>query len=337
MGARKPVRRTWDEIAEKHPHVYGEESGDGDGIGDAASHLAHSRPSDPDAEGHSVHDLEFESRHVDPKHVDYARTGDGLKDSRVKRAYDGFKRGARIPPAVLVHRHGVYQVADGHHRAEAAHLAGVKLPAYVAHSPYPDDPHSHYEDGETTAPYHGAEPIDGPKKGTVDLEKHIRDYHMPDDRKVDKARDGGTLHALHDEVRKYDAHWRSDDCGMDRAHFTAPQARTASEAKVQTPPRRRKVASDDSMETLDLYHRTTPEAAAAIHRTKRMTSQEQGRVFFSTHRDGGQGEGYGDAVVHVRVPEHLANLDDEFPSGEQHYWVHQKHLRPQHFIQDGAR
>jgi GNAT superfamily N-acetyltransferase len=86
---------------------------------------------------------------------------------------------------------------------------------------------------------------------------------------------------------------------------------------------------------LDLYHRTTPAAAAAILREKRMTSKERGDVFFSTSRDGGQAEGYGDAVVHVRVPEHLAELDDEFPDGEQHYKIHNRHLKPQHFV--GAR
>lgn len=84
---------------------------------------------------------------------------------------------------------------------------------------------------------------------------------------------------------------------------------------------------------LDLYHRTTADAAAEIHQQRRMTSKENdGGVFFSTVRDGGQGEGYGDAVVHVRVPEHLAELDDEFPDGEQHYKVRSKHLQPHHFV-----
>ncbi|MCX4799669.1 NAD(+)--rifampin ADP-ribosyltransferase [Streptomyces sp. NBC_01242] len=89
---------------------------------------------------------------------------------------------------------------------------------------------------------------------------------------------------------------------------------------------------------IDLYHRTTPEAAAAIYREKRMKSMEGGPVFFSTyrgHEPDAQGEGYGDGVVHVRVPEHLAQLDDEFPSGEQHYQVHNKDLRPEHFVDDG--
>lgn len=160
---------SWDEIGERHPHIYGDpdvhgeeaEEGDGPGIGGAIRGLAFGRKADPEAEFADEHDLNFHETHVDPKHVDYARHG-GLSDHRVRHAYEGFKAGHDVPPAVLVHRHGVYQVADGHHRAEAAHLAGVKLPAYVAHSPHPDEPFSDYEDGETKAPFHGADPVDAP-------------------------------------------------------------------------------------------------------------------------------------------------------------------------------
>lgn len=84
---------------------------------------------------------------------------------------------------------------------------------------------------------------------------------------------------------------------------------------------------------LDLYHRTTPEAAADIARTRRMTSLENTReAYFSTSLHG-QATGYGDGVVHVRVPAELAELDDEFPDGEQHYRVHIDRLQPQHFVQ----
>ncbi|WP_157953328.1 2'-5' RNA ligase family protein [Streptomyces sp. MH60] len=93
-------------------------------------------------------------------------------------------------------------------------------------------------------------------------------------------------------------------------------------------------------EHLDLYHRTTPEAAAAIYRDKRMTSKERigndRPVFFSTFRgdeEDAQGRGYGEGVVHVRVPHEIANIDDEFPSGEEHYWVHAGHLKPEHFVE----
>jgi hypothetical protein len=32
-------------------------------------------------------------------------------------------------------------------------------------------------------------------------------------------------------------------------------------------------------------------------------------------------DGYGDAIVHVRVPAAWCQLDDEYPDGEQHYRV----------------
>jgi hypothetical protein len=83
---------------------------------------------------------------------------------------------------------------------------------------------------------------------------------------------------------------------------------------------------------LDLYHRTTPEAAKAIRESGTWQSKESPpRAYFSTSSEG-QAEGYGDAVVQVRVPEHLAELDDEFPSGERHYAVPVRSLRPHHII-----
>lgn len=77
---------------------------------------------------------------------------------------------------------------------------------------------------------------------------------------------------------------------------------------------------------LDLWHRTTPEIAERIHATGAWVSKENtGEVYFSTRPDG-HAAGYGEALVHVRVPEHLAELDDEFPDGEQHYRVHPRDL-----------
>ncbi|MFC0456216.1 hypothetical protein ACFFGR_06570 [Arthrobacter liuii] len=74
-------------------------------------------------------------------------------------------------------------------------------------------------------------------------------------------------------------------------------------------------------ERLDLYHRTTEEAARTIVETGRFLTRENTReAFVSTHVDG-QAVGYGDAVVHVRVDEADAQLDDEFPDGEQHYRI----------------
>jgi 8-oxo-dGTP pyrophosphatase MutT (NUDIX family) len=149
----------WDAIGERHPDIYGDPEvhegaeGDGDGIGWAASHLAHATPKDPDADEHGSWDLTFHSEHVDPYNIDHARHG-GASDGRVRYAAQGYKENPdQVPPLVLVHRHGVYQVADGHHRAEGAKLANQKtVRAYVAYSPYPNEPSS---DGER-APYHGA-------------------------------------------------------------------------------------------------------------------------------------------------------------------------------------
>jgi hypothetical protein len=132
------------------------EGADGEGIGDVASHLAHSRPDDPDAEGHSVHDLTFHLQHVDPYTIDHKRHG-GESDGRVRYAAEGYRTNPeQVPPLVLVHRHGVFQVADGHHRAEGAKAAGMKtVPAYVAKSPFSRTP-SGYGD---KAPYHGADTV----------------------------------------------------------------------------------------------------------------------------------------------------------------------------------
>lgn len=83
---------------------------------------------------------------------------------------------------------------------------------------------------------------------------------------------------------------------------------------------------------IDLYHRTTPEAAAQIMRDRRMLSLENTQEAFFSNRFVGQGTGYGEGVVHVRVPEHLAELDDEFPDGEKHFRVKVLRLRPEHFV-----
>lgn len=153
----------WDHIGERHPDIYGDPevhegaTGDGEGIGWAANNLAHSTKQDPEAENHGSWDLMFHSEHVDPRHIDHARHGSG--DGRVQHAAEGYRSNPeQVPPLVLVHRHGVYQVADGHHRAEGAKAANQKtVRAYVAYSPYPNQPD---ENGEK-APYHGAEKSKG--------------------------------------------------------------------------------------------------------------------------------------------------------------------------------
>ncbi|MGV8846512.1 MAG: hypothetical protein ACOH1Y_17220 [Propionicimonas sp.] len=85
---------------------------------------------------------------------------------------------------------------------------------------------------------------------------------------------------------------------------------------------------------VDLYHRTSVEHADLILATGRMISLEHtGEAFFSNRPDG-HVSGYGEAVVHVRVPSDLADLEDEFPDGEQHYRVRVSALRPEHFVHD---
>ena len=78
---------------------------------------------------------------------------------------------------------------------------------------------------------------------------------------------------------------------------------------------------------LDLYHRTTEEAARAIIETGDIqTLENTGEMFGSTHIDG-QAVGYGPAVVHIRVDEEHAQLDDEFPDGELHFRIDPRYVR----------
>lgn len=158
---------SWDEVGERHPGIYGDpeihraapEHADGRMIGWAANDLAHSTPDDPDAENHDVSELTFHHEMVSPHTIDHKRHERG--DGRVQSAIEGYRNHPeQMPPVVLVHRHGVFQVADGYHRAEAAKAAGVKkIPAYVAKSPFPDTPSGWGE----TAPYHGAKPTTYPR------------------------------------------------------------------------------------------------------------------------------------------------------------------------------
>lgn len=72
---------------------------------------------------------------------------------------------------------------------------------------------------------------------------------------------------------------------------------------------------------LDLYHRTSEHAARAIADSGRfLTRENTPEAYVSTDVDG-QAAGYGEAVVHIRVEESDAQLEDEFPDGEQHYRV----------------
>lgn len=87
-----------------------------------------------------------------------------------------------------------------------------------------------------------------------------------------------------------------------------------------------------TMRYLDLYHRTSEESANLILATGSMVSRENtAEAYFSTEPSG-HAAGYGDTCLHVRVPDHLAELEDEFPNGEQHYRVKVSSLAPEHFI-----
>lgn len=77
----------------------------------------------------------------------------------------------------------------------------------------------------------------------------------------------------------------------------------------------------DADHRLDLYHRTSEEAARRILATGRFVTRENTPEAYASNRIDGQGVGYGDAVVHVRVDEDEAQLEDEFPDDERHYRI----------------
>lgn len=164
---------TWEEIARRHPRVYGDHDhvpgmgdGGGEAIADAAAELYHDRPSHPYSETtgelHPYYsdEMEFHPRTVDVNRIDYMK--EDAWDPRVSRAKKGFKdvrQREKVPPLILVHRHGVYHVADGHHRANGANYANwPSVRAYVAYSPHEDEPFAgKYDEPPQRGPFHGAE------------------------------------------------------------------------------------------------------------------------------------------------------------------------------------
>lgn len=62
-----------------------------------------------------------------------------------------------------------------------------------------------------------------------------------------------------------------------------------------------------------LYHRTTADSAKKIRESGKMSSKEDG-IFFSTKKNSEYTEGYGSAVVELRVPVEKLMLDDIFES-----------------------
>lgn len=84
--------------------------------------------------------------------------------------------------------------------------------------------------------------------------------------------------------------------------------------------------SDRSVESptghrLDLYHRTSEDAARRILATGRFVTRENTPEAYVSTRIDGHGVGYGVAVVHIRVDEDDAQLEDEFPDDERHYRI----------------
>jgi hypothetical protein len=83
-----------------------------------------------------------------------------------------------------------------------------------------------------------------------------------------------------------------------------------------------------------LYHRTSPEAAQEILSTQQFKSLENTRDIYGSTMLKGQAQGFGSAVVEVEVPDDRAALNDEFPSGEQHYAFQSRHARVVRVFED---
>lgn len=77
-----------------------------------------------------------------------------------------------------------------------------------------------------------------------------------------------------------------------------------------------------------LYHHTTPEVARQIVQSQKfvkpvesgMSSYYRSNIWAS-NRPHGHASGFGGVAVSFDVPDHLVDLDDEFPDGERHYAV----------------
>lgn len=83
---------------------------------------------------------------------------------------------------------------------------------------------------------------------------------------------------------------------------------------------------------LDLYHRTDAESAELVYRQRSMISRENTAETYWSNRVDGQATGYGQAVVHIRVPEQVADSRTSSRNGEQHFRLHVTDLRPEHFV-----
>lgn len=129
---------SWEDITKAHPEMAEHE--------DTVNMLAHSHEGDRDAEGSNVGSLKFEHRNVPLSAVRNNQTGDRMRDPRTSEAFSGYQKSRymdkeeqnhSVPPVLLVRRGARYEVADGHHRAEAAKMSAsnTHINAVVARSP----------------------------------------------------------------------------------------------------------------------------------------------------------------------------------------------------------
>lgn len=79
---------------------------------------------------------------------------------------------------------------------------------------------------------------------------------------------------------------------------------------------------------IELFHRTTAEAAETIGRERRFESKENyGFVYFSNRAQGEYAVGYGPGCVRVVMPAILVKPDDGFQDGERHFRVRADQIR----------
>lgn len=87
--------------------------------------------------------------------------------------------------------------------------------------------------------------------------------------------------------------------------------------------------------TLTLYHHTSPEAAAEIHKSGKWLSKENTQEIYFSNRKGEHAGNYGNSgVVKVNVHPRFVRQTDAFPSGEIYFAVHKNHLSKRHIQKD---
>ncbi len=84
--------------------------------------------------------------------------------------------------------------------------------------------------------------------------------------------------------------------------------------------------------TITLYHRTSPEKAEQVRKTGIFLSLENTNETFFSNKLEGQAEGYGDAVITVRVKPSDVRLNDAFHNGEIHVAVSNKRLSKRNLL-----